>query len=158
MTPTNASAAELQISAATREEFDWCAELIARSEPWKRFGLTAEKFRPVLDRPATEVYIARRGDAKLGFVRVTVFTFSSQPLINTLVVEPEARNQGIGSALLRFVEQRFAGLRFIFLQVSEFNRDAQRLYQRHGFVQVGELPDSVEDGHSELLLAKRLRP
>ena len=158
MTTTNSSAADLQISAATREEFDWCAELIARSEPWKRFGVTAQKFRPLLDRPATEVYVARRGGAKLGFARVTVYTFSSQPLINTLVVEPEARNQGIGSALLRFVEQRFAGQRFVYLQVSEFNHDAQRLYQRHGFVQVGEIPDCIEDGHSEFILAKRLRP
>jgi len=149
---------DLEITAATPGDFDWCAQLIGRSDPWKRFGITAEKFRPLLDRPGSETYVARCDGRKLGFLRLTLYTISSQPLINTLVIEEDARNQGVGSALLRHAIARFPDRRFIFLQVSDFNTDARRLYARHGFVQVGAVPDCFESGHAELLLAKRLVP
>ena len=57
---------------------------------------------------------------------------------------------------LRWVEQHVSGRRDLFLLVSSFNRRAQDLYRRHGYAQVGEIPDYIVDGHSELIFRKRL--
>ena len=65
--------------------------------------------------------------------------------------------RGVGSALLRFAEQRYPEARHIFLCVSSFNPRARQLYERVGYRQVGELPDYIIDGHSELILHKRLK-
>jgi ribosomal protein S18 acetylase RimI-like enzyme len=73
-----------------------------------------------------------------------------------VAVAAEARGQGVGSQLLRFAEQRFHGRGHLFLLVSSFNRQAQELYRRHGYEQVGELKDYCVAGHSELILHKGL--
>lgn len=63
---------------------------------------------------------------------------------------------GIGSRLLSFAESTFAGSRHVYLCVSSFNPRALALYERHGYVKVGDLPDFIADGYSEFLLCKRL--
>jgi ribosomal protein S18 acetylase RimI-like enzyme len=68
-----------------------------------------------------------------------------------------ARGQGIGAALLRFAEERFAGRRHVFLLVSSFNARAQKFYQEHGYARVGEIQDYIVPGKSELIYHKRLR-
>jgi ribosomal protein S18 acetylase RimI-like enzyme len=42
--------------------------------------------------------------------------------------------------------------------VSSFNDGALRLYQRLGYQKVGELPDYIVAGHSEILLRKTIGP
>jgi len=44
----------------------------------------------------------------------------------------------------------------MFLGVSSFNMRAQQLYQRRGYRKVGEFPDYVIAGASEILMHKRL--
>jgi ribosomal protein S18 acetylase RimI-like enzyme len=44
----------------------------------------------------------------------------------------------------------------MFFSVSRRSIPALALYERHGYVKVGELPDFIADGYSEFLLCKRL--
>jgi ribosomal protein S18 acetylase RimI-like enzyme len=44
----------------------------------------------------------------------------------------------------------------MFLCVSSFNDGARRLYERLGYIRVGQLPDYIVDGASEILMHKRL--
>jgi ribosomal protein S18 acetylase RimI-like enzyme len=44
----------------------------------------------------------------------------------------------------------------MFLCVSSFNTRARQLYERRGYVQVGEFPGYVIAGASEILMQKRL--
>ncbi len=44
-----------------------------------------------------------------------------------------------------------------FLLVSDFNEDAQRFYEREGYLRVGPLPGLVLPDVAELLYWKRLR-
>ena len=46
----------------------------------------------------------------------------------------------------------------VFLCVSSFNKEAQRLYKRLGYRKVGELKDYVVKGHSEFLMRKSIGP
>lgn len=64
-------------------------------------------------------------------------TFTARPVMNIhdLVVLPDYRGRGIGSALLGEAESRAraAGSSRLTLEVHDSNRDAKRLYERYGF-------------------------
>jgi ribosomal protein S18 acetylase RimI-like enzyme len=55
-------------------------------------------------------------------------------------------------------EGRFPGAKHMFLCVSSFNGRARRFYERRGYSQVGEFPDYIVEGASEILMHKRLAP
>lgn len=144
---------ELAIRLADATDTDWFAHLMASSDPWLSYGCTYEWTRKRLDWPGSWLFIAGdRAGGMLGHER----GFLGAPYIATLLVAPAYRNQGIGSQLLRFAEKAFGGQRQMFICASASNQGAQRLYLRHGFEQVGVLPDLVADGLDEVLLRKRL--
>ena len=61
--------------------------------------------------------------------------------VDGLVVAAEARGRGIGTVLLRALkaQARCEGRRFVQLEVAESNPRARALYEREGFVAVGEI-------------------
>ncbi|HKJ93907.1 MAG TPA: ribosomal protein S18-alanine N-acetyltransferase, partial [Longimicrobiales bacterium] len=62
-----------------------------------------------------------------------------QAELGDIAVDPEWRRRGIGARLLEHVLAHAAelGVRELYLEVRESNRDAQRLYDRYGFRVVG---------------------
>jgi len=85
-------------------------------------------------------------------------TFLLGGYLKLLAVAPEAGGRGVGRRLLQAFEAEVArASRHAFLLVSDFNEDAQRFYERAGFVRVGALPELVLRGVSELIYWKRLR-
>lgn len=155
MSPENTPPA-FTIDPAQEVDFEWCAQLMAGSEPWITLRRNLEMSRAVLRRPGAELFVAREGGQSLGFILLHPYGCAGSPYVTSVAVAPSARGKGIGSQLLAFAEEHVAGRRFIFLCVSSFNRRAQELYFRLGYRQVGEIPDYVVEGHSELLLAKKL--
>ena len=98
------------------------------------------------------------GDASLGRLIVTIeddaiagfaaimFGFSLEfrgksVLLDELYVAPHARGRGLGSAMIRFVEELCAdlGARVLQLEVSIHNDRANALYQRSGFFDRGNM-------------------
>lgn len=157
---------DLRISDATDDDRMWVATLMASSDPWRTLG---RDFSTCLDVVAettdTELFIASSARGAhgalepLGFVLLRARGLAGSPYIVAIGVAPEARGSGVGAALIGFVEQRVSPpARHLFLCVSSFNADAQRFYARLGFAQVGNLPDYIVDGASELILHKRLDP
>jgi len=70
--------------------------------------------------------------------------FTRRPVPGTLLMDgifvaEEARDRGVGTALLRAVkdEARCAGLGAVRLDVADHNARARALYERHGFTAVG---------------------
>jgi ribosomal protein S18 acetylase RimI-like enzyme len=155
VTPASAG---LTIAEATGEDRPWAARLMATSEPWIRLRRGYQACLAVVEpQPDTEVFVAREGGAPVGFVVLRPRGVAGSPYLASIAVDPGARGRGVGSALLAFVEQRFRPAhRHLFLCVSSFNDRARRLYERVGFSQVGEFPDYVIEGASELLMHKRL--
>lgn len=101
---------------------------------------TASGIVPGLKRhPSTLVLLAVTDDVYSG-TAVCFWgfsTFTARPVLNIhdLVVLPEYRGRGIGSALLDEAERRAraAGSSRLTLEVLDSNRDAKRLYERCGF-------------------------
>jgi GNAT superfamily N-acetyltransferase len=84
-------------------------------------------------------------------------TFGLGGYLRLMAVSPYAHRKGIGSALLAAYEDAVATQsRHTFLLCSDFNIDAQRFYERHGYSQVGRLPSLVVTGVDELIYWKRL--
>ena len=129
---------------------------MAATEPWITLRRNLEGCRVALGRPGTELFVARNENRAAGFILIAPYGLAGSPYIASIAVAEEARGQGIGSQLLRFAEEHFAGRGHLFLLVSSFNQGAQQLYRRHGYESVGELHDYVVPGHSELILHKRL--
>lgn len=130
---------------------------MASSEPWITLHRGLDVCRPACVDPAYLVLVARRHDTPCGFIRLHPRGVAGSPYIATVAVSEAERGRGVGAALLDAAEERYAGTaRYIFLCVSSFNERARALYERHGYRLVGELPDYVIDGASELLMGKRL--
>ena len=101
----------------------------------------------------------REGGGVLGlawFLRAG--TLAMGGYLKLMAVVPGASGRGVGARLLGAFEEEVAReSRHAFLLVSDFNRQAQRFYQRHGYACVGTLPGLVLRDVAELLYWKRLR-
>ncbi len=146
------------IGPARSEELEWCARLMASTDPWITLGRGLEQCREAVHRDGYAILLAHDGETPLGFIRVHPNGLAGSPYIASVAIADEARGRGVGSMLVRHVEESYANThRHIFLCVSSFNNRARRLYERLGYERVGELIDYVIDGQSEFLMMKRLR-
>ena len=146
----------LTIRPANDSEVDWCAQLMAGNDPWLTYKCSVQWSLNVLRWPGK--FSFRRGCRQAYWVHfVHPKGFLGSPYIAAVVVTKEFRDAGIGSRMLAFAEEMFTESRHVFLCVSSFNPRALALYERHGYVKVGDLPDFIADGYSEFLLCKRLR-
>lgn len=146
----------IHIAAAEPEDLEWCARMMASSEPWITLRRDLEGCRVALVRPGTELFLARAQDLPVGFILVAPYGLAGSPYVASIAVAAEGRGQGVGSRLLRFAEEHFAGREHIFLLVSSFNDRGQHFYRQHGYEFIGELKDYVVPGKSELILYKSL--
>jgi len=146
----------LHIATAVPNDYEWCATVMASSEPWLTLGRDLEQCRAALRRPGTQLFVARDNAPPAGFILIAPYGLAGSPYVASIAVAEEARGKGIGSQLLAFAEAHFAAQGHMFLLVSSFNSRAQELYRRHGYQCVGELKDYIVPGHSELLLHKRI--
>lgn len=104
-----------------------------------------------------EFYVARRDDKLVGFAQVGLVNidyatqlteFDPQGSeLRRLYVEPSLQSLGIGSALIEAtLKQRSTKAKHVYLTTWETNVGAQRLYRKHGFQKVGQIPEYYADG------------
>jgi ribosomal protein S18 acetylase RimI-like enzyme len=148
----------IAISVATDADRRWSARLMAESDPWMRLRRGYEEcLAACQSHPETLLLIARDGDMTCGFALLRERGVAGSPYLVSIGVAESYRGRGIGSQLLAHAEAHFRPrARHMFLCVSSFNDGARRLYERLGYVRVGELPDYIVDGASEILMHKRL--
>jgi [ribosomal protein S18]-alanine N-acetyltransferase len=147
----------IAIVSASDADRAWAAAVMASSEPWLTLGRGREHCLAVCRDPAYDVFVAKEKVARCGVLVLQRRGVAGSPYIVSLAVAAERRGCGIGTRLLEFAEETArAHSAHLFLCVSSFNVRARRFYERHGFVAVGELPDYVVRGASELLMHKRL--
>jgi [ribosomal protein S18]-alanine N-acetyltransferase len=145
-------------SLESPEEARACARLMAESEPWLTLGRGYDHCLALVRDAACERYLAYDGERLAGFV-VLLMKGAFVGYIRTICVAPESRGRGVGSALIRYAEERIFGEHpNVFLCVSSFNTAARAFYERLGYGVVGEVKDYVVAGHSEFLLRKSRGP
>jgi ribosomal protein S18 acetylase RimI-like enzyme len=136
------------------------AQGLAAMEPWQRYPTSASDlaslFRPANDR--TFRIVVRARDQTAAGIMIVRHPWLLGPYIVFLGLLVGHQRQGLGAALLGFAEAeaRAASARNLWICVSTFNTDAERLYRRFGFQPVAVLDDLVKDGFGELLMRKRL--
>jgi len=123
----------------------------AFDEPWDAAFITS-----MMHLPGTIAFIATGDTAALGFVLARAIGGEAEVL--TIGVTPEARGQGVGSALLNSALAAAAalGARAMHLEVAIANDAARALYERAGFEHVGRRPRYYADGSDALLFRKSL--
>ena len=140
------------------EDQNWCAALMAGSEPWISLNRTYEDGQALMrvTEGAMEAYMARIGTERLGFV-VIKMAGAFVGYIQILAVAEASRGMGIGNQLMDFVEARiFEQSPNAFICVSEFNEKARKLYESRGYQLLGKLENYLENGFTELLLRKTI--
>ena len=145
------------IAPATDTEREWCAQLMATSEPWTTLGRTLDQCRARLSQPEYLLWVAHEGGEPAGFLLAHPCGAMGSPYIASIAVAAPHRGQGTGRQLVAHAESFFAATaRHIFLCVSSFNARARQLYERLGYEIIGELRDYVIDDASETLMHKWL--
>ena len=136
---------------------EWCAQLMASSEPWITLGRTVDQCRERVAHPEYVIFLAHEEDVPAGFLLAHPRGAMGAPYIASIAVAPSYRGRGVGTELVARAESHFAGTaQHIFLCVSSFNLRARRLYERLGYETIGDLHDYVIDGATEALMHKRL--
>jgi [ribosomal protein S18]-alanine N-acetyltransferase len=146
------------IRLATRDDVREIAALsrteIEHGLPWR---WTPPRVQRAVDDARTNVCVAVQGQALLGF-GIMVYADDTAHL-SLLAVNPEARRQGVGTALLRWLEQvaQVAGIVRVQLEARHDNDAALAFYRRHAYAQRDTVPGmylGVADGvRLEKLLA-----
>lgn len=144
---------------ATDEEARAGARIMSESEPWISYGRTFEKTYANVTNSACESYVAVERERVVGILILCIDAPLLRGYIATVAVHPSCRNRGLGTRLVRFAEERIGKVSpNVFLCVTSFNTEAQRLYRRLGFEQVGEIRDFIVPGVSEVLMRKTSGP
>jgi GNAT superfamily N-acetyltransferase len=135
------------------------AEAVSALEPWRTYAYPADKLAAYLARhePGAPRFVLHH-EGKLAGGMGLRLNWMRGPYVQFLAVLPPFQCQGLGSALLAWVEAqaRAGGERNLWIAASEINAHARRLYERLGFREVANLDDLVCDGRAEILYRKRL--
>lgn len=107
----------------------------------------------VLSFPGVVRLKATRDHQMVGFVAGDIRRAEGIAWIATIAVLPEFQGQGIGAALLTACEAQIP-LNRIRLCVRPSNQGAIRLYERFGYVSVGEWTKYYQDNESALVMEK----
>jgi ribosomal protein S18 acetylase RimI-like enzyme len=141
-------------SIQSADDREWGARLMAGHAPWTTLRRDLAACDAVLRNPAKERYVVREGSARVG-VLILDMHGPFPGYIQSIGLAPEARGRGIGSRVIEWAEARiFRDSPNVFICVSSFNPDAERLYRRLGYELIGTLRAFVVDEHDELLLRK----
>lgn len=124
-------------------------------------GWSSGEFESFLVDPGTPVYVACDARRRIaGFALIRVVEDESELL--TIAVDPKWRGKRIGQALLRavFDDLRLTPARRMFLEVSEDNAAAIKLYAREGFATIssrkGYYPKADGSQATALVMARDL--
>ncbi len=148
------------IRKGTRDDIPACAAIIADSPLWRGFDRTVDDAVDAVETsliPGHCLWVHETDGSADGFVIVYERGMMGEfGYIRLIGVAASRRGSGIGTGLIAKAEEHlFALSPFVFLTVTDFNGDARRLYERLGYVRIGEIPDYRRHGTGEYLMLKR---
>ena len=144
----------------TAEDRAAVIELLAGSDPWKRLGYQAADwdiyFTPLPQGRDSYVVDQNGNVAGIAIVRQK---FLLGDYLELLAVADWARGKGLGGKLLGHIEPIvFGRATNLFACVSDFNAQARAFYKKHGYQEIGPMPNFLIPGSAEILLRKTAGP
>lgn len=140
----------LQLGEARLRELPALARLQRRAFP-PRLAYSLATLMLLWALPWVRVLTARRGDRVVGCI-IGDRTIDGGRVIN-LAVDPDARRQGIGAALLGAIDRAFPG-GDITLMVQAENSAARALYRRAGYIDEATMIDYYGPGRPGVWMRK----
>ena len=144
----------------TAEDRAAVIELLAGSDPWKRLGYQAGDwdiyFTPLPQ--GRDSYVVDQ-NGKVAGIAIVRQKFLLGDYLELLAVADWARGKGLGGKLLGHIEPIvFGRATNLFACVSDFNAQARAFYKKHGYQEIGPMPNFLIPGSAEILLRKTAGP
>ena len=154
---------QTRVRSMSADDIPTLADWVAQVPLWRRYQLNAEKARHQFEAALQQgdillVADCAEGARACGFVWVMPQGGFGHAYLRLIGVQPAYAGQGLGAALLAAAETRAAERSpSMFLLVSDFNTEAQRFYQKHGYRPVGAIPAFVLPDVAERIFYKPLQ-
>jgi len=143
---------------SSESEAKAAARMMAATEPWISLGFGYEACLRRTSDPEKEHLGAFFDGELVGFL-ILDMRGPFAGYIQTVCVDAPRRSHGLGTALISVAEKRVRrDSPNVFLCVSTTNDRARRLYEQLGYVRIGEIPDYLAQGHTEILMRKSSGP
>ena len=135
--------------ALARASRDW----IESGLPWR---YTPGRLAQLIAHPDVLVLVARAETRLAGFAALELTFQERRAHLTLLAVSPERRRQGVGRALLSWMEPivRLGGIERISLEVRQARVEARAFYRAHGYVELGHSP-GYYDGKEDAIRMER---
>lgn len=149
-----------RIRAMQAEDCAEIVQLLSQSDPWKTLGYTIVDWNRIFCPlpQGRDSYVAEL-DGRVAGIALVKQKFLLGDYLELLGVAEWARQKGIGSLLLKHVEQLvFERTKNLFACVSDFNRSARDFYKKQGYQEIGPMPNFLIPGSAEILLRKTAGP
>jgi ribosomal protein S18 acetylase RimI-like enzyme len=134
--------------------------LLGESDPWKTLGYTMNDWNRIFcpTPQGRDCYVAEL-DGQVEGVAIVKQKFLLGDYLELLAVAECARQKGIGGQLLTHIEQLvFERTKNLFACVSDFNESARAFYKKHGYQEIGPMPNFLIPDSAEILLRKTAGP
>ena len=143
----------------TDSQVDACASMMSDTDPWKAIGFSKEQCIEALKQPEIRIDVIANEDGIIAFLASVKRGVAMEPMIEYLCVRSDLRGEGIGSRMVQFFEEVLnPDADNLYMLVSDINPRAKTLYERLGYVAVGELPNYNLPGQTEFLMRKSRGP
>ena len=138
------------------DDRDRVITLLGDSDPWKTLGYNAADWKRIFcPVPEGRESFVAEVQGQVAGIAVIRENFLLGDYLELLGVADWARSKGVGKALLGHVESLvFARTKNLFACVSDFNQSARSFYQKHGYQEIGPMPNFLIPGSAEILLRK----
>lgn len=147
---------KIHIREMTAED---CGRLAALDRTIFSEPLSEQGFMRELSNVNSTTFVAEADEKIVGYCNL--WNICGEVTLNNIAVDASLRGEGIGSRLLEAALTRFLGCDFITLEVRKSNSAAIAMYEKYGFIKVGErknfyrLPD--EDAVLMTIICEEIR-
>ena len=147
------------VALTTGSDLTACAAMMMVSSPWKDLNFEYAQCLEALRSKEMTVHGIFLQDDLVAFLATLANGIGFEPLIEFVCVNEVSRSQGLGGRLIDYYEENlFPEVKNLFLFVSDINPRAIALYERKGYLKVGELPNFNLEGQTEFLMRKTRGP
>lgn len=142
------------------EDSEAVVRMLADSDPWKKLGYAAPDWERLFKTfPEGRDSFVIEADGTVAGLALLRQKFLIGDYLELLPIEPSAQRKGLGGQLLAYLEELvFARVKNLFVCVSDFNEGARKFYARHGYQEIGPIPNFLIPGSAEILLRKTSGP